>query len=178
MQSKTGPDAGAWVWQNFDYTPWESKESQYHWAALMAWLSASTPDSYSDDPKIAANLAALRGYLQSHYDAQPLVNKIVAMWAGKYFPGMLTNDQKRTLVEQVNRLQHDDGGWSLADLGTWKRRDNTPLETRSDGYATGLVVLALEGSPVTSEKKPILRAALRGLKRTRTRRRARGPHGR
>ena len=36
LQSKSGPDAGAWVWQNFDYTPWESKESQYHWAALMA----------------------------------------------------------------------------------------------------------------------------------------------
>ena len=42
------------------------------------------------------------------------------------------------------RLQHADGGWSLTDLGTWKRRDGTPLETRSDGYATGLVVLVLE----------------------------------
>ena len=28
LQSKSGPDAGAWVWQNFDYTPWESKESE------------------------------------------------------------------------------------------------------------------------------------------------------
>ena len=37
-----------------------------------------------------------------------------------------------------------DGGWSLTDLGTWERRDKTPLETRSDGYATGLIVLALE----------------------------------
>ena len=35
LQSQTGPDAGAWVWQNFSYTPWESKESQYHWAALI-----------------------------------------------------------------------------------------------------------------------------------------------
>ena len=29
-------------------------------------------------------------------------------------------------------------------MGTWERRDKTPLETRSDGYATGLIVLALE----------------------------------
>ncbi len=97
LQSKSGPDAGAWVWQNFDYTPWESKESQYHWAALMALAVGSAPDNYRNDPKIAANLAALRSYLQSHYDAQPLVNKIVALWAGKYFPGVLTRDQSVAL---------------------------------------------------------------------------------
>jgi len=154
LQSKSGPDAGAWVWQNFDYTPWESKESQYHWAALMALAVGNAPENYRDDPKIAANLAALRGYLQSHYDAQPLVNKIVAMWAGKYLPGVITWDQMSTLVACVDGLQHEDGGWSLTELGTWKRRDNTPLETRSDGYATGLVVLVLEESLVTSNKKP------------------------
>jgi squalene-hopene/tetraprenyl-beta-curcumene cyclase len=153
LQSKTGPDAGAWVWQNFDYAPWESKESQYHWAALMALAVGNAPDRYRDDPKIAANLALLRGYLQSHYDAQPLVNKIVANWAGKYLAGVVTLDRMNGLVEQVNRLQHADGGWSLTDLGTWKRRDNTPLERRSDGYATGLVVLALEESFVSSNKK-------------------------
>jgi hypothetical protein len=38
------------------------------------------------------------------------------------------------------------GGWSLTGLGTWKRMDETPLETRSDGYATGLSVLVLEES--------------------------------
>ena len=29
-------------------------------------------------------------------------------------------------------------------MGTWQRIDKTPLETQSDGYATGLTVLALE----------------------------------
>lgn len=144
LQSKTGPDAGAWVWQNFDYTPWESKESQYHWAAMMAVTVGKAPGHYRDDPKIAENLRFLTGYLRSHYDAQALVNKIVALWAEKYFPGLITSDQKLELAERVKSLQHADGGWSLADLGTWKRRDNTPLETRSDGYATGLVVLVFE----------------------------------
>ena len=153
LQSKTGPDAGAWVWQNFDYTPWESKESQYHWAALMALAVGNAPDRYQYDPKIAANLALLRGYLLSHYDEQPLVNKIVAMWAGHYFPGAMTLAQMTAVVDEVDGLQHADGGWSLSQLGTWKRRDNTPLETRSDGYATGLVVLALEESFVSSNKK-------------------------
>ena len=153
LQSASGADAGAWVWQNFDYTPWESKESQYHWAALMAVAVGGAPDNYRNDRRIAANLAALRGYLRSHYDAQPLVNKLAAMWAEKYFPDVMADGQMRTLVDEVNRLQHEDGGWSLAELGTWKRRDGTALETRSDGYATGLVVLVLEESAIISDKK-------------------------
>ena len=45
--------------------------------------------------------------------------------------------------------QQPDGGWSVTDLGTWKRRDDkTAEETRSDGLATGLTVLALEQSGV------------------------------
>lgn len=144
LQSKTGPDAGAWVWQNFELSPWEAKESQYHWAALMAVAAGRAPGKYCDDPKISENLQLLTGYLRSHYDAQPLVNKVVALWAEKYFPGVMTFHQERELVERVNSLQHADGGWSLTDLGAWKRRDNTPLETRSDGYATGLIVLVFE----------------------------------
>lgn len=144
LQSNSGPDAGAWVWQNFDLSPWEAKESQYHWAALMAVAVGKAPGDYRDDKKIAENVRLLNEYLRSHYEVQPLVNKIVALWAEKYFPGVMTFDEERELVQQVNGLQHADGGWSLTDLGTWKRRDNTPAETRSDGYATGLVVLVLE----------------------------------
>jgi hypothetical protein len=143
LQSKSGTDAGAWVWQNFDYAPWESKESQYHWAALMAVTVGRAPGDYRNDQKIGENLRLLTEYLRSHYDQQPLVNKIVALWAESNVPGVMTFDQERELVQRVNSLQHLDGGWSLTDLGTWKRRDNTPLETRSDGYATGLIVLAI-----------------------------------
>jgi hypothetical protein len=144
LQSQTGPDAGAWVWQNFDYTPWESKESQYHWAALMAVTVGKAPGHYREDAKIAAQVGLLRGYLRSHYDEQPLVNKVAALWASAWMPDLLSQTQKSALVSEVNGLQHDDGGWSLTDLGTWKRRDDTPLERRSDGYATGLIVLARE----------------------------------
>ena len=169
LQSKTGPDAGAWVWQDFDYTPWESKESQYHWAALMAVTLGkecrnvrlsrdavvNTPGeeskTYCADAKIAANLKLLLDYLRSHYSSQPIVNKVVALWANKYFPGIVGSDQMPALIDAINRLQQEDGGWSLSNLGTWQRRDKTPLETRSDGYATGLIVLVLE--EVTSTSK-------------------------
>ena len=144
LQSKTGPDAGAWVWQNFAYTPWESKESQYHWAALMAMAVSRTPLEYRRDPKIAADVTRLDAYLRSHYDTQPLLNKIALLWASARIPVLLSQSQKGALVSELSKLQHSDGGWSLTDLGTWERRDKTPLETRSDGYATGLIVLALQ----------------------------------
>jgi hypothetical protein len=148
LQSQTGPDAGAWVWQNFSYTPWESTESQYHWAALMATAVGKAPDHYRDDLRIAANLDALRSYLKSHYDAQPLLNKVVALWASARIPGLLTREQRSELLADLATRQREDGGWSLSDLGTWKRMDETPIETRSDGYATGLTVLALEENSV------------------------------
>jgi len=144
LQSKDGPAAGAWVWQNFHYTPWESPESEYHGAALMAMAVGRAPDRYRDDPKIAAHLAALRGYLASRYDRQPLVNKVMALWASRWFPDLLRTGQRNALLGLLYSLQRPDGGWSLNDLGTWERMDNSPAETRPDGYATGLIVLALE----------------------------------
>jgi hypothetical protein len=150
LQSKSGPDAGAWVWQNFDYTPWESKESEYHWAALLAEAVASAPDNYRNDPKIVGNLAALRVYLAGHYENQPLLNKIVVLWASAQFPGLLTPPQRKKLLQDIYGRQRVDGGWSLADLGTWERRDHTPLENKPDGYATGITVLALEQNHVAN----------------------------
>jgi hypothetical protein len=148
LQSQTGPIAGAWVWQNFHYTPWESPESEYHGAALLAMAVGTAPGAYRDDPTIAGNVALLRGYLTSHYDAQPLVNKVVLLWASAHLPDLLTAEQRGKLLNDLKSRQRDDGGWSLTDLGTWERVDTTPLETRPDGYATGVVVLALEENHV------------------------------
>ncbi len=152
LQSTSGPTAGAWVWQNFHYTPWESPESEYHGAALMAIAVGKAPDHYRDDPKIAANLAALTRYLGSHYEAQPLLNKVVALWASNSFPSILNDAQRARLVDKLAAIERPDGGWSLADLGSWKRVDDTPLVTRPDGYATGLVVLVLEETAATHQK--------------------------
>jgi len=149
LQSASGPTAGAWIWQNFSYTPWESPESEYHGAALMAVAVGKAPDRYRDDPRIAAHLAALTTYLSSHYEAQPLLNKVVALWASKWFPQILTDGQRAQLLEYIYMRQRADGGWCLTDLGTWERMDNSQLETRPDGYATGLTVLVLEEAVAT-----------------------------
>ncbi len=158
LQLQSGEQAGAWKWQVFDLAPWESRESQYHGAALFALGLGMAPDHYSDDSKIRAKLQLLRAYLQRAYSAQPLLNRIVLLWASAKLPGLLSAEQRGALVSSVLSKQHEDGGWSLTDLGTWERSDirrfarslmyGSVLETKSDGYATGLVVLALEETGV------------------------------
>lgn len=144
LQRHSGDNSGAWIWLNFHNAPWESNESEYHGAALAALAVGIAPDDYRDDPKIQGNLKELRGYLHREYKDQPLVNRIVLLWASAKLPGLFTAKERSALVDSIFAEQQADGGWSLTRLGSWKRRDDTPLETKSDGYATGLTVLALE----------------------------------
>jgi squalene-hopene/tetraprenyl-beta-curcumene cyclase len=145
-QEQTGPVAGAWLWQNFHFSPWEAPESEYYGAAEAALAVGMAPGNYRDDPKIQPNLNLLRTYLRSHAAAQPLINRIALMWASSKLPGLMTGQEREAVASEVFAKQHTDGGWSLTDLGqgTWKRHDDSPFDQRSDGFATGIIVLALE----------------------------------
>lgn len=163
LQARGGEDAGSWVWQNFGLAPWESDKSQYHWAALMAMAAGTAPDNYRNEPAVAANLKALTGYLKRNYAAQPLLNKIAALWAAGSFPDVVDAAARGALIAELDRLQHADGGWSLSDLGPWgPRSDGTPLEKGSDGYATALIVLVREEGAAPGDA-PADAAVARGL---------------
>jgi squalene-hopene/tetraprenyl-beta-curcumene cyclase len=148
LQIKTGERAGAWNWQNFHLAPWESNESQYNGAVLAAIAVGRAPDDYQHDPKIQENLQLLRGFLRREYDGQPLLNKVYVLWASARLMGLLDDKERSALVTTLAAKQQPDGGWSVNDLGTWQRHDDTPEETKSDGLATGLTVLAMEQSGV------------------------------
>jgi hypothetical protein len=47
-------------------------------------------------------------------------------------------------------------------VGSWKRKDDTPLETASDGYATGLIAFTLEQFQAP-ETRPALKRAFQWL---------------
>ena len=151
LQQQSGKKAGAWVWQNFRFSPWEAPESEY-WGATMAAIAVgSAPDHYADDAGIQANLGLLRGYLRREAGKQPLINRIHLLWASARLSGLMDATERAALVKELYAKQRPDGGWCLTDLGlaqdgtlAWKRRDQTPFPAVSDGYATGLVVLALE----------------------------------
>jgi squalene-hopene/tetraprenyl-beta-curcumene cyclase len=147
-QEQTGDKAGAWLWQNFHFSPWEADESEYYGATMAAVAVGSAPDDYRDDPKIQGNLTLLRSYLRREASKQPLVNRILLLWAATRLPGLMTGPERAVLKAEIDSKQQSDGGWSLTTLGTWKRHDNSPFDPRSDGYATGLTVLALETSGI------------------------------
>jgi hypothetical protein len=146
LQEQAGPKAGAWIWQNFHFSPWEAPESEYAGAAMAAIAVEAAPGGYANDAKIQANLALLRDYLKREEPNQPLINKITLLWASAKMPGLMTEPEKKALAAELYAKQREDGGWCLTDLGqgTWKRHDTTPYPTASDGYATGITVLALE----------------------------------
>jgi hypothetical protein len=50
----------------------------------------------------------------------------------------------------------------MKDFGEWKRHDNTPIDSRSDGYATGLTIFALKEAGVSS-RRPEMRRGIEWL---------------
>ncbi len=159
LQLKSGPNAGAWDWQVFHLSPWEGAESQYQGATFMALAIGRAPDRYGKTSTIQPNLRLLRSYLQREFTQQPLLNRVVLLWASARVPGLLSRKQKQQVVESVIQKQHADGGWNLASLGSWTRSDGTPEVTDSDGYGTAIVTLALEQARVAGSST----ATIRGL---------------
>jgi squalene-hopene/tetraprenyl-beta-curcumene cyclase len=144
LQFKAGELKGAWAWLNFHLEPWESDSSAYFGASLAAIAVGTAPGNYASDPAIQDQLKLLRDYLQQRADTEHLFNRAMVLWASAKLPEVLTPMQRRAIIEAAVTKQHEDGGWSMSDLGPWKRSDSTPLETSSDGYATGLITLALQ----------------------------------
>ena len=145
LERTTGDEKGAWSWLRFNNEPWEANDSEYYGASLAAVAAGTAPENYRSIPEIQNNFRLLRGYLARQYAKQSPVNRVVLLWASAKLPGLLTAEQRESIFNEVLSKQQADGGWSLSSLvGTWKRADGTPLEIKSDGYATGLIAFALE----------------------------------
>ena len=151
LQVPTGDAAGAWPWLNFRLEPWETAAAQYYGAALAAVAVGSAPGGYGSTAGIQTQVARLREYLRREADTQHLFNRLTALWASTLLPGSLDAHQRQAIIDETLRLQREDGGWSLALLGTFERSDGTPLDTGSDGYATGLVTYALQRAGVAPD---------------------------
>jgi squalene-hopene/tetraprenyl-beta-curcumene cyclase len=171
LQFRAGDRSGAWAWLNFHYEPWEADNSSYYGAALAAIAVGIAPNNYAATPDIQDRLKGLREYLVRAGEAQSLFNRATLLWAsttwaraadgsrgsGRLAP-LLTAEQQGAIVDAVLRARQDDGGWSMATLGSWQRGDNTPLDTRSDGYATGLLAYVLQAAGDSRAQPAVARA--------------------
>jgi squalene-hopene/tetraprenyl-beta-curcumene cyclase len=144
LQMKTGEQTGAWTWLQFHNEPWEGDSSAFHGAALAAIAIHSAPGGYAALAENQDRVKALHGYLQKGNEKQALLSRAMLLWASTLSPAMLGREEQQGIVDALLRAQQEDGGWSTASMGSWKRADGSPLDMRSDGYATGLVTFALE----------------------------------
>jgi squalene-hopene/tetraprenyl-beta-curcumene cyclase len=160
LQLKTGEKKGAFSWLNFHNEPWEADDSQY-WGATLAALAVGTaPKEYRSTPEVRDNLNLLIDYLRQGQQGQTPLNRVALLWASSKIPGLLDAAQQKAIMNEVLGKQQEDGGWSVSSLITnsWKRHDGTPLETRSDGYGTGLVSFVLERAGVARTDARLKRA--------------------
>jgi len=156
LQLTSGDKRGAWTWLDFHNRPWEADDSQFWGTSLAAVAVGSTPAEYQANPDVKEKLELLKAYLKANYEGQSPVNRLTALWASSKIPGILTAQQKQALIDELTSKQQPDGGWSLTALaGLWKRRDNTALETKSDGYATGQISYILQQAGIRRDQKPV-----------------------
>jgi len=163
-QLKTGEARGAWSWLQFHNSPWEG-DSQYYGATLAALAVGNAPGNYQLAPEIQDHVKGLREYLVRERESQILIDRVMLLSASTKVPGLLTPARQKSVMEEALSKQQADGGFSLSSfVGGWKRHDGTPLETKSDGYATGVVALALQQAGLKRDQ-PQLQQALAWLVR-------------
>jgi len=170
LQQTTGDNRGSWSWLQFDQEPWEANDSVYYGAALAAIAVGTAPGQYASAPEIQENLNLLRQYLTQKSAEQSAINRVFLLWASTKLPALLTRAQQEAIAREVLNKQQADGGWRLASISwkwngwsfrslvnMWIREDGTPMEGKSDGLATSLVVLALEESGVPRDNAQLKR---------------------
>jgi squalene-hopene/tetraprenyl-beta-curcumene cyclase len=156
-QLKTGEAKGAWQWLQFHNAPWEG-DSQYYGTTLAAIAIGRAAGDYRSSPEIQDRLQSLREYLVRERESQSLIDRVILLWASSRLPGLLTPAQQKSIIEEALAKQQPDGGFSLSSfVGAWKRHDSTPLETKSDGYATGAVTFALQQAGVGRDEPRLKR---------------------
>jgi squalene-hopene/tetraprenyl-beta-curcumene cyclase len=160
LQLKTGDMKGSWAWLQFHNAPWEG-DSQFYGTTLAAIAIGSAPGGYKSEPAIQSGIRDMISWLRAGMDAQTPLDRVVLLWASAKIPGLLTEAEQKAIIDQTLAKQQPDGGFSMSSLiGSWKRKDNTPLEKGSDGYATGLVSFALEQAGAAQAKDSLKRAVV------------------
>ena len=160
VQISSGDNAGSWTWLNFHNQPWEAPDSWFWGAALGAAALGNAPQQYRSQPKVREDIALLCEYFARQERSQPLLNRLGLLWASTRLPGILSADRKNNIVQEALSKQREDGGWSASSLidPEWKRRDSTPAEIGSDGYATAWTAYVLEAAGLRPTSPEIIRA--------------------
>lgn len=156
-QIKEGENKGSWNWYNLNLDPWETQVSPFY-AASLAALAVGAAPHYATRPGIQENIAALKSFLATHLEAQPLQNRLLLLWASTKMPDLLTKTQREALLKEVWSKQEPDGGWTSESFGGWNKHPDAPAQAGSNSYATAFIAFTLERSGVSRNEKRVSRA--------------------
>ena len=85
----------------------------------MAALEWAWPEGYADTPNARAGIKKLHDYFAAN-SPPSLHHRALLVWAATYLPEFMDKAQQKECVDQLLSLQHEDGGWGIAQLGTWE----------------------------------------------------------
>ncbi len=155
-QIKEGNNKGSWNWYNLNLDPWETQVSPFY-AASLAALAVGAAPHYATQPAIQ-EIAAMKSFLATHEDSQPLQNRLLLLWASIKMPDLLTKTQRELLLKEVWDKQEADGGWSSESFGAWNKHPDAPSQSGSNSYATAFIAFALERAGVSPNDKRLSRS--------------------
>ena len=149
---------GGFNWLKCDWPPYEHDD--YFGAIVAALGSGHAPDQYAQSPTARSGLKRLRLFFASN-PPPDLHHATMLLWASTKLDGIMSAEQRSKTISRLRTIQRPDGGWNLASLGDWKRRDGSDNDPAgpSDGYGTGLVVFILRQAGVPSSDPAIKRGA-------------------
>jgi squalene-hopene/tetraprenyl-beta-curcumene cyclase len=115
-----------------------------HFGVTTALIAAGlAPDGYAKTASARAGVEKARAYLGSH-PPQHVHQRAMLLLADHYVGGLIDAATRRQTVSDLFALQRPEGGWAMASLGHWKRKDGAAQDlTSSDGYGTGFAVYVL-----------------------------------
>jgi len=153
---------GGWTWLKNNEPPSEIDD---HYGVTMAAIGVgAAPDDYAQTPVAKKGLEKIRSYFRTN-PPKNVHHRAMKMLASLHVDGIMTDAERKQVVDDLFALQKPDGGWNLATLGTnWRRSNGTPQDYEtSDGYGTGFVIYTLRtvGIPAAD---PRIRRGIQWLK--------------
>lgn len=153
LQIREGENKGSWAWFDLNLDPYEMPESRFYGATLAALAVNAAPAEYRRRPEVKQRVADLAGYLNSEQRAQPLHNRLMALWTPD-----LAKPSRKAIIDQVWKKQQSDGSWTIDALGPWKEHPAAPPAAGGSSYATGVAAFALKKAGVRRSDPRLARA--------------------
>ncbi len=152
---------GHFEWEKSNQPPSEVDD---HFGATMALLGVGVaPDDYSHTPAAQAGLNKIRQYLKNT-PPENLHQRSMLLLGSLHTDGVLTEVERKAVLDDLFAVQKRDGGWGIVSLGHWKRHDGKPDDTESsDGYGTGFSVYVLREAGIPAND-PRIQAGIAWLK--------------